>query len=117
MKQELAKNYQIFETPEQESFEFTYFFPEQEEQLKKEALFLTLGSEAIIEAVRQKCGNLQVLTHQTEDCPVGQSQTVDKTGRISMIRPVFIQFILFFRRIGWRIGPFQVQFASFLDSW
>lgn len=34
-----------------------------------------------------------------------------------MIRPDFIQFILFFRRIGWRIGPFQVQFASFLDSW
>lgn len=72
LKQELAKNHQLFETPEQESFEFTYFFPEQEEQLKKEALFLILGSEAIIEAVRQKCGNIRVLTHQTVNTESGE---------------------------------------------
>ncbi|MDO0962994.1 hypothetical protein Q1M14_12465, partial [Staphylococcus haemolyticus] len=43
----------------------------------------------------------------------GAFQTVYKTGRILKIRPVFVHFILLFRSEGWRLGPFQVQFASF----
>lgn len=39
LKQELAKNHQLFETPEQDSFEFTYFSQNKKISLKKKLYF------------------------------------------------------------------------------
>ncbi|MFN2747757.1 MULTISPECIES: hypothetical protein [Bacillus] len=72
---EITKYQDVTETEKTDSFEFTFLFPEQEKEVKKEALFVTLNDETIVEAVRESCGKLRIKAHYSAILETGEKVT------------------------------------------